>query len=215
MRMIDMTLPLRDGMAGYPGDPPIRIRQIRDLAEHGFRLHELRLGSHAGTHVNAPWHMAPGGERLEDLPLTHFVARAVVRSPSSPVRPDFAEEGGAGLAADVMIARSSGGFQAHAPIPTGLGLVYADAPLDARELPLVLAARPPFVAQAAQFPLDEDVERALCRAGIVSFENLANTGELPRDETFLFVGLPLAIEGDGAPVRAIAVLMEPDFFGHP
>jgi len=176
MRLIDLTLPLTDGMAGYPGDPPVAVRQIHDLPQYGWRLSEIRLGSHAGTHVNAPWHMAEGGARLEELALTHFVGRAVVR-------------------------------RAHdGPIPVGVGLIYVDGPLDKDELPLVLAERPPFVAQAVEFPMDEAIERELCRAGIVNFENLANTALLPRDRTFLFLGLPLAINGDGAPVRAVAVL---------
>lgn len=179
MRLIDLTVLIADGMAGYPGDPLVAVRQVHDLPEYGWRLTEIRLGSHTGTHVNAPWHMAEGGARLEELALSHFVGRAVVR-------------------------------QSHgAPIPAGVGLIYADASLDKDELPLVLAARPPFVAQTVEFPMDEDVERELCRAGIVSFENLANTAKLPRDRTFLFMGLPLAINGDGAPVRAVAMLDMP------
>jgi kynurenine formamidase len=174
MRVIDLTLPIADGMAVHPGDPPVRVRQAHGLASHGWRLTEISLGSHTGTHVNAPWHMAEGGARLEELPLSNFVARAVVRG--------------------------------EGPVPAGVGLVYARAPLDARELPLVLVARPPFVAQAVQFPLDENIERELCLAGIVSFENLANTDALPRGREFLFCGLPLAVTGDGAPVRAVAVL---------
>lgn len=197
MRIIDLTLPIADSMAVHPGDPPVRVRQVHNLGSHGWRLQEICLGSHTGTHLNAPWHMAEDGLRLEELPLTRFVAQAVVRT----VRYT-------GLDAVSAWGRDElrGKLQNYGPLPTGLGLVYADRPLDAHELSLVLAARPPFVAQAVEFPMDEAVERELCRAGIPSFENLANTRELPRDETFLFVGLPLAIGGDGAPVRAIALV---------
>lgn len=198
MRIIDLTLPLADGMAVYPGDPPVRVRQAQDLASHGWRLHEISLGSHAGTHVNAPWHMAEQGARLENLPLASFVARAVVRQARSryvqPVRDAASPEG------------REDAPENFGPIPPDVGLIYADAPLDVRELPFVLAARPPFVAQAASFPLDENIERQLCLAGIVSFENLANTDALPRGREFLFCGLPLAVSGDGAPVRAVALL---------
>lgn len=173
MRLLDLTLPLRDRMPGYPGDPPVRVRQVRSLESHGFRLHEIALGSHAGTHVNAPWHMARAGARLEELPLGSFAARAVV---------------------------------AGGECEPGMGVIFADAPLTAPELPGLLALAPAFVGQAVEHPLDEAVERALCEAGIVSFENLANTRLLPRGRAFLFAGLPLAVEGDGAPVRAVAIL---------
>lgn len=216
MRLIDLTLPVTDGMAGYPGDPLVSVRQIHDLPEYGWRLSEIRLGSHAGTHVNAPWHMAEGGARLEELELSHFVGRAVVRRPVTrmPERADAApdvSEGTACAPAKAHARAEQGRIDALAdpgcdPIPAGVGLIYADAPLDGDELSLVLAARPPFVAQAVEFPMDEAIERELCRAGIVSFENLANTSKLPRGQIFLFMGLPLALCGDGAPVRAVAML---------
>ncbi|WP_243359948.1 cyclase family protein [Fundidesulfovibrio terrae] len=208
MRIIDLTLPLADGMTVYPGDPPVRVRQVHDLASHGWRLHEISLGSHAGTHVNAPWHMAGEGARLEDVPLASFVARAVVRDVSGASLAPGPDGTPCAGASDPGGRRVGSGWPSGLPLPAGVGLIYARAPLDARELPLVLAARPPFVAQAVKFPLDVDVERELCRAGIVSFENLANTAELPRGREFLFCGLPLAVPGDGAPVRAVAILDE-------
>jgi len=174
MRLIDLSVPLRDGMDVYPGDPPVRLRQAHSLPEHGWRLTEISLGSHAGTHVNAPWHMSEHGARLEDLPWSALAGRAVVRG--------------------------------RGPVEAGLGLIYADFPLDGEECALVLAARPPFVACALEHPLDLGVERALCAAGIVSFENLANTALLPRGAAFTFLGLPLPVGGDGAPVRAVALL---------
>jgi len=174
MRLIDLTLPIVSGMPVYPGDPEVAVRQVRKLSADGYRLHELSLGSHTGTHVNAPWHMAEEGQRLEDLPLAGFIGKAVVRG--------------------------------AAPYKAGMGIIYADFPLDMEELSLLLANRPAFVGQSEEFPLDVEVERAICRAGILSFENLANTSRLPRGRAFLFAGLPLAVGGDGAPVRAVALL---------
>lgn len=217
MRLLDLTLPIRGGMAVHPGDPPVRVRQVHDLATHGWRLQEISLGSHTGTHVNAPWHMAQSGARLEELPLASFAARAVVRTvpgaglDAAPGRgrsvPGEASTGAASVDRLPGNGPARGqGAVSTSPIPSGLGLVYAHAPLDAAELSLVLAARPPFIAQSAEFPLDEGLERELCLAGIVSFENLANTRQLPLGETFLFLGLPLAVGGDGAPARAVALL---------
>ena len=200
MKLIDLTLPIVAGMPVYPNDPPVRVHKVRDLPAHGFRLHEIALGSHTGTHVNAPWHMAEKGARLEELGLAHFVAQAVVRQ-----KGDIFPERSCAPAPPGPTGPTKASGDPGVP-ESGVGLIYADFALDASELPLVLAARPPFVAQAAKYPLDAAIERALCEAGIVSFENLANTRELPRGERFLFVGLPLAVSGDGAPVRAVAIL---------
>ncbi|GFK95493.1 Kynurenine formamidase [Fundidesulfovibrio magnetotacticus] len=174
MRLIDLTLPPDDPRGRYPGDPPVQASPLHTLEQHGWRLHAVSLGSHAGTHVNAPWHMAPEGDRLEELSLDRLCGWAVVR--------------GAG------------------PVAPGLGLIYADFPLEGAELEAVLEARPPFVAQAVEFPLDLEAERALCLAGIVSFENLDRTALLPRGVRFWFMGLASALAPDGFPVRAAAVL---------
>lgn len=174
MRLIDLTLPITDGMPVYPGDPPVRLKRTRHLHDGSWRLHELSMGSHTGTHVNAPWHMAEDGARLEELPLTGFVSKAVVRG--------------------------------DGPYRSGMGLIYVHGPLDMEELPLILSVRPTFVAVSVIYPLELNVERELCKAGVVSFENLVNTKLLPHGEPFLFMGLPLAITGDGAPVRAVALI---------
>jgi len=47
----------------YPGDAPPR---------------GLHLGSHIGTHVDAPSHFIPGGKPLDQLPLQHFCGDAIV-----------------------------------------------------------------------------------------------------------------------------------------
>ncbi|MBN2984215.1 MULTISPECIES: cyclase family protein [Cohnella] len=63
--------------------------------------------------------------------------------------------------------------------------------------------RPPFVGGE----LTEELERALLGAGIVTYTSLANLERLPEETDFMFYGFPLAIEnGDGSPVRAVAVL---------
>lgn len=86
--------------------------------------------------------------------------------------------------------------------PKGLGLVF-DETVDESVLESVIVANPPFVAG----DVSEDLERALLGRGIVTFTDLINLAQLPRGETFLFIGLPLKIrQADGSPVRAVAVL---------
>lgn len=64
---------------------------------------------------------------------------------------------------------------------------------------------PKFVGLSENFEFDLAIEKLLLEHKIISFENLANTGELP--PTFEFIGLPLKLQGgDGSPVRAVAVV---------
>lgn len=69
-RWKDITLPLRNGMAGWPGDAPFEI--TRDLKmEDGAvcNLSRLSLSAHAGTHMDAPRHFIAQGAAMEEAPL--------------------------------------------------------------------------------------------------------------------------------------------------
>lgn len=79
MKVIDLTLPIADGMAVYPGDPEVKVKVAHTYESHSWELRQLSLGSHTGTHVDAPSHMHPGAATLSELPLERFfgVARMV------------------------------------------------------------------------------------------------------------------------------------------
>jgi len=70
--VIDLSLPIFTGMAGYPGDPPVAVRPLHTLDEEGWRLAALDLHTHVGTHVNVPWHMVAEGKTLDELPPEAF-----------------------------------------------------------------------------------------------------------------------------------------------
>lgn len=69
MRAIDLTHELRSGMPVYPGDPAVWIDRALTVAMDGVEVAELSLGSHAGTHLDAPSHSIPGGLTVDQLPL--------------------------------------------------------------------------------------------------------------------------------------------------
>lgn len=74
MKIYDITLPLREGMPAYPGDPPFRRRTASTMeAGDSSEVGVIETGCHAGTHVDAPAHMIRGGARLDDLPLEALV----------------------------------------------------------------------------------------------------------------------------------------------
>ncbi|MGD9934810.1 MAG: cyclase family protein [Dehalococcoidia bacterium] len=76
---IDVTTPLTDGMAVYPGDPEVRLRRVLDM-ERGdpFTLSMIEAGLHSGTHVEAPLHFIPGGGGIETIDLDALLGDAVV-----------------------------------------------------------------------------------------------------------------------------------------
>jgi arylformamidase len=78
-RVIDISVPNRRGMHVYPGDPVPHVESVRRLAAgDACNLSLLTLGSHTGTHVDAPYHFLADGPRLGDVPLDRMVGEALV-----------------------------------------------------------------------------------------------------------------------------------------
>ena len=78
MTIIDVSIRLRDAMTVYRGNPPVRIRSAMTLRKDGVNLSELCLGSHTGTHVDAPSHFIRNGAGVDRLDLERFIGPAWV-----------------------------------------------------------------------------------------------------------------------------------------
>lgn len=78
MKIVDVSVPIRDAMTVYRGNPPVRIRPAMTLSKNGVNLSELCLGSHTGTHVDAPSHFIRRGAGADRLDLDRFVGPAWV-----------------------------------------------------------------------------------------------------------------------------------------
>jgi arylformamidase len=78
MKLIDISVPIRDAMTAYRGNPAVRIRPAMTLQRDGVNLSELCLGSHTGTHVDAPSHFIKRGKGVDRLDLERFIGPAWV-----------------------------------------------------------------------------------------------------------------------------------------
>jgi arylformamidase len=76
---IDVTVPFRDKMMCFPGDPPCTITPHWQIKKGDIvNLSVLCMGSHTGTHIDAPNHFIDQGKTVEELPIEHFIGRAKV-----------------------------------------------------------------------------------------------------------------------------------------
>src|SRR5262249_7879661 len=77
----DVTVPIFNAMPVWPGDPPVRLtaksHPSRDKT-HTVRLTSIEMGSHTGTHIDAPFHMIDAGKRLEQFPLETLTGKGSV-----------------------------------------------------------------------------------------------------------------------------------------
>ena len=91
-RVIDLTRPIRDDMAVWPGMPSPSFDVMFNHDEHGIFVRKLHITEHAGTHIDAPAHFIKGGTTVEALALDALVCHAVVIDVSDKCKdnPDYA-----------------------------------------------------------------------------------------------------------------------------
>ena len=79
--ILDVTVPITNSMPVWPGDPQVRLSPKSHLSRdksHTVKLTAIEMGSHTGTHVDAPYHFVEGGKRLHEIPLEQLTGKATV-----------------------------------------------------------------------------------------------------------------------------------------
>lgn len=211
MRIIDLSHLLAETMPVFPGDAAPRIAEASTIDEHGFAAKTLRLGTHTGTHVDAPAHFLAGGAPLDRLPAARFAGPGCLVDVSRLAGPrieiaDLEGERDRIAAAEFVLLFSDWAkrwgspayFSGHPALSEKAarwlaGFKLKGVGVDAPSADVMDAARPA-------------VHRIFLSRGIVIIENLTGLRAL-RGRAFLFACLPLNIAGgDGSPVRAVAIL---------
>ena len=71
----DVTVPISNTMPVWPGDPPVQLNakshQSRDKT-HTVHVTAIEMGSHTGTHIDAPFHMIERGRTLSEYSAGHI-----------------------------------------------------------------------------------------------------------------------------------------------
>ena len=79
MEWIDITVPLREGMVHWPGDAPVQVKRLRSIGESDtLTLSEITLGSHSGTHIDAPLHFLQDGVGVDKMSFDTTIGPAHV-----------------------------------------------------------------------------------------------------------------------------------------
>ncbi len=215
---IDVTRSLSPGHPNWPGDTPLVLRPTASQAAgESVNVMALETSTHAGTHLDAPYHYDETGERLGGVPLTALLGPCVVLD----VRAERESGVSAGRAAAsepvtlpaalAALARLGRAVPPRALLHTGQRDVWeafpAFRPLSV-ELVEGLAERgvrllgtdAPSVDALTSTELP--VHAACARAGVFIVEGLALSA-VP-EGTFELICLPLRLPtADASPVRAL------------
>jgi arylformamidase len=208
MPIHDISLPISESLVVWPGDPGVKITQLRHLDKGDMAtVTRLDMGAHTGTHVDAPCHFIPGGSGVDTLDLNILVGPVLVVQAletdalSADVLEELAIPPGTKrvlfrTSNSDLWARGEGEFDKEFVAITEDGARW----LVGRGVRLV------GVDYLSVGTFDESVptHRILLSAGVVAVEGLNLSGISPG--MYQLVCLPLKIAGgDGAPARAILI----------
>lgn len=214
-RVVDLSRRLNVDTQVYPGDPHVRLEPAASLKDEGVNVLRVHLGSHSGTHADAPYHFVEDGGRIDEMDPRLFVGPAVVadvrgKGPRQRVTVEDLRPYEGRLSGEVMVVVRTG-WEEH----YGTHRYYDHPILDRRAARLLLDAGVRTIAIDAlsvdetvlegPHPEDYPAHRIILGAGSVIVENLANLGAVDFPNPLISL-LPIKLGGsDGAPVRAVAM----------
>jgi kynurenine formamidase len=219
VRIVDLSIVVDGDTQTYPGDPRPTIRQASTIEASGFNVLSLSIGSHTGTHVDAPFHILDSGARLEDVDLRLLAGPAVIadltgHGSRQPILWDDLAPHADRLGPGVILALRTAWSDRYLGSDRYFDHPYLDVDACARLLDLgvrtlavdCLNPDETIVDGEAGFP----VHHLWLEAGGVIAENLTNLGAVDFEDPLLCL-FPVRLGGDadGAPCRAVALQLAP------
>ena len=219
--VIALTQQIETGMQLYPLHSPTHVLPwLSREASGGWATNTLFIAEHAGTHLDAPFHLVPEGKTVDQLELDRMTGPAVAldlhdKWPKGIITADDLEAAIRDVdlrAGDAVVLRT--GADVHLGEPeylTSYGGLSADGTawlVDKGARLVGTDAASIDHAESEEFP----AHRGLLPAGVLIVENLANLAELVAvagTRRFALHTFPLKISGGtGSPIRAVAVVDE-------
>lgn len=217
-RIVDLSIPLGPETQVYPDDPVPSFRPAFRIETDRFNVLTIELGTHSGTHVDAPYHFVADGARVEELDPRLFVGPGVIadvtgledRAPIGWERlAPYAEH----LRPGTILALRTGWSELHYGTERYFDHPYLSEEACERVLDLGVRTLAVDTLDPDETILDGrepawDVHRLVLGTGGVIAENLTNPGAVTFDDPVLCL-LPLRLSGDadGSPCRAVAFEM--------
>ncbi len=201
MPLLDITHPLSNSLAPWPGDTPFKfgpVVRMRDGAP--CNVGALSCGIHSGTHMDAPYHYNEAGLTIDQLdPALFFGPARVFLAPGTLTltREHFA---GLDATATPRVLVRTNHCDDKSVFPARIPTLAPDVPawLGAQGVKLI-GLDLPSVDQTDSKTLP--VHHALDAANIIIIENLDLRAVAPG--VYDLIAVPLKIAGaDGSPIRA-------------
>lgn len=205
-------------MPVYPGDPSPSFENYSTLKKDGVNLTKIIMGSHTGTHLDAPRHFIPDGIGIDRIAPKRLIGEAYVADLSTtPI--------GSGITSKDLQRKIEGKIVADdiVVIYTGCSEHWEDKSIDRGYTYLTGEAADYLVSKnvravgidflsVEKFKAPEPiVHKTLLRSGIFIIESLNREVRQFVGKRILMICMPIKLQdGDGAPSRVVAIPIRED-----
>lgn len=208
MRVIDLSHIIKTNMTTYTKDEKPEIYNIATIEKDGFNEKNLNIYTHTGTHIDAPSHMINKGKTIDEFNINEFIGIAIIIDISSikeVTLKEIMKYEDKIINCDFVILKtgyekywgSKEYFNNYPSLTEDAAKWLCDFNLKGIGIDAISIDK--FDS------IDFEIHNIILSRGKLIIENLTNLDIINREE-FTLVATPLKIEdGDGSPVRAVAI----------
>lgn len=208
--IVDLTHMINEDMITYPSPwhPKVSVQRLGKIEEVGRNTRKIVLGTHTGTHIDAPLHFIKDGNSIEKIPLQKIVGDVTIVDFSNLKENTAIEKE---MLMELKITKrmifhfgwqkfwNTEKFYKNYPFFTADAANY----LISKGIELVGYDTPsPDDSNMDVDEVDSPIHKIFLGNGVVLLEYLANLDKLNDLENWNLVVAPMKIEGsDGSPSR--------------
>jgi kynurenine formamidase len=205
-KLIDLSHSINKDTPVHPGDEPLELAKINDLASDGFNNYYLSMNMHAGTHIDGPMHMTGGGKYFDELHIEQFIGNGCLLDVSGEDiverKPKYEKVIKNG---DIILLYTGWStkygrtdyYNGYPSISAGLAQLFID-----KKVKMICLDSPSPDHQPYE------IHKMLLKNDVLIAENLTNIDKLISAKSFEILALPIKMHADSAPARIIAWIPE-------
>jgi kynurenine formamidase len=203
-KLIDLSWEIYQGMPVYPGDIEVELENDKKLESDDYENHNLKMGMHAGTHLDLPAHMIKSDYYVSEAKLDSLCGKAKLIYAAGEELISYKKEYDSLIEKDDRVLIYTGFAEKY-----GSRDYYEEHPVIGQELAHFLIDRKIKMLgfdmpSPDSFPYQ--IHKLLFKNNIFILENLTNLDKLLGYRSFELLVFPLKIRAEAAPVRAAALL---------
>ena len=202
MKLIDLSHTFSETMPVYPGDTPPQFTQVADYKKEGYFGYRLNSGFHVGTHIDAPFHILPGGKRLSEINIEKFFGKGILLDARGKENIDIDLLHEKNIDKNCIVLIMTGWSKKF-----GQENYYKNRPeLTESFAKKIVELGIKIIGMDTPSPDSHpyDIHKILLRGEVLIIENLTNLESLIGRGDFEIIALPAKFYADGAPIRVVA-----------